>query len=274
MKVLVTGSGGQLGRELSRLLPERGYDTIALTRAELDITDIQAVRRVIGEHESELLINAAAYNAVDAAEKEIEEAYSVNAFGPHNLAIVCERAGCGLMHLSTNYVFDGESERPYEPFDPPNPISAYGRSKLAGEEYVRDFSSRWYVVRTAGVYGEGANFVRTMLRAGAEKGAVRVKNDEYISPTYALDLAVGILELVEQESYGLYHLTNSGSCSWYEFACEIFDLAGASVEVTPVPSSEYQLPAARPANGVLSPLGGPKLRHWREALSSYLNRER
>lgn len=273
MKVLVTGAGGQLGRELSRLLPDRGYDIAAFTRAELDVTDLEAVERVLEEHAPGLVINAAAYNAVDNAEKETEEAYSVNAFGPRNLAVGCERNGCDLLHVSTNYVFDGRSERPYEPFDPPNPLSAYGRSKLAGEEYVRDLCSRWYVVRTAGVYGEGGNFVRTMLRVGREKGAVRVKGDEYISPTYAPDLAWGILELVEGKSYGLYHLTNSGSCSWYEFAREIFEVAGAEVEVAPVSSSEFPLPAGRPANGVLSSLGSPKLRHWREALVRYLDRE-
>jgi dTDP-4-dehydrorhamnose reductase len=156
--------------------------------------------------------------------------------------------------VSTNYVFDGRSERPYDPFDFPNPISAYGRSKLAGEEYVKHLSSRWYVVRSAGVYGRGHNFVRTMLRVAKERDVLKVKDDEFISPTYARDLAEGIAELIETGHYGLYHLTNSGSCSWYEFSCEIFSLCGVEVKVVPVPTSEYPLPAARPANGVLSSL--------------------
>jgi dTDP-4-dehydrorhamnose reductase len=178
------------------------------------------------------------------------------------------------LHVSTNYVFDGESTRPYEPFDTPNPISVYGRTKLAGEGYVRQLTNRWYVVRSAGVYGRGHNFVRTMLRQGAERDVLKVKDDEFISPTYAADLAEGIVGVIEDRHYGLYHLTNSGSCSWYEFAKEIFSLAGVDVEVVPVPGSEYPLPAARPANGVLSALGSPELRHWREALEDYLRREK
>ncbi|MDQ3496159.1 MAG: NAD(P)-dependent oxidoreductase, partial [Actinomycetota bacterium] len=159
-------------------------------------------------------------------------------------------------------------------FDTPNPISAYGRTKFAGEEYVRQLTNRWYVVRSAGVYGRGHNFVRTMLRLGAEREMLKVKDDELISPTYAADLAEGIAGVIEDGHYGLYHLTNSGSCSWYEFAKEIFDLAGVEVEVIPVPGSEYPLPAARPANGVLSTLGSQELRDWREALEDYLLREK
>lgn len=274
MKILLAGAGGQLGIELSRLLPERGHETVSFARADLDITDAEALGRAIKDGAPDLVINAAAYNAVDAAETDAEAAYAVNALGPRNLAVACERAGCDLLHVSTNYVFDGRSERPYEPFDAPNPESAYGRSKLAGEEYVKHFSSRWYVVRTAGVYGEGGNFVRTMLRVGGERGAVKVKDDEHISPTYAKDLARGILELTGEREYGLHHLTNAGSCSWHEFAREIFRLAGMDVEVTPVASSEYPLPAARPANGILSAIGSPELRHWREALAEYLEGER
>lgn len=177
------------------------------------------------------------------------------------------------MHVSTNYVFDGEDDRPYEPFDLPNPISAYGRTKLAGEEYVKHLMSCWYIVRSAGVYGRGHNFVRTMLRLAGERDVLKVKDDEFISPTYARDLAEGIAEVLEDGCYGLYHLTNTGSCSWYEFTQEIFRLAGIEVGVLPIPGSEYTLPAARPANGVLSSLGSFKLRHWREALADYLERE-
>jgi dTDP-4-dehydrorhamnose reductase len=270
VKVLVTGAGGQLGLELGSLLPQKGHEVVALTRRELDIADAQAVGRALTVHTPELIINAAAYTDVDGCETEVDLAYRANSLGPRNLALHCERLGCDLLHVSTNYVFDGKKGRPYEPFDLANPLSIYGLTKLAGEDYVRHLCSRWYVARSAGVYGEGHNFVRTMLRLGKERDSLRVKDDEYISPTLARDLAEGISEIIHSGHYGLYHVTNSGSCSWYEFAQEIFRLAREEVEVVPVPGSEYRLPAARPANGALSSLGSPRLRHWREALAEYL----
>lgn len=273
MKVLVTGSGGQLGQELGELLPRRGHEVVALARSELDVADSRAVEGALEEHAPDLVINAAAYTNVDGCETETDLAYRVNALGPRNLAQHCERRACDLLHVSTNYVFDGTSERPYETFDPPDPISAYGRSKLAGEEYVKHLTNRWFVVRSAGVYGRGHNFVRTMLRVAAERDVLKVKGDEFITPTYARDLAAGIAAVIDSGEYGLYHLTNAGSCSWYEFAREIFRLAGVEVEVVPIPGSEYPLPAARPANGVLSTIGSPRLRHWREALEDYLRSE-
>lgn len=273
MEILITGSNGQLGQELAETLPGRGHGAVALSRDELDVADPDAVERAIEVHSPQLVVNAAAYTNVDGSETQTDLAYAVNAIGPRNLAQACEQRGCELLHVSTNYVFDGETGRPYEPFDLPNPISAYGRTKLAGEEYVKHLSSRWYVIRSAGVYGRGHNFVRTMLRLGTERSALKVKDDEFVSPTYARDLAWGIIGILESGRYGLYHVTNAGSCSWYEFAREIFRLAGIEVEVAPVASSEYPLPAARPANGVLSSLGSPGLRHWREALADYLERE-
>ncbi len=273
MKIMVTGSNGQLGRELVEILPGRGNEVVALSRGELDVADPAAVERAVEACTPELVVNAAAYTDVDGSETETGTAYSVNALGPRNLAQACERRGCELLHVSTNYVFDGKSERPYEPFDLPNPISAYGRTKLAGEEYVKHLSRRWYLVRTAGVYGEGHNFARTMLRLAKERDVLKVKDDEFVSPTYARDLAEGIAEVIDARLYGLYHLTNSGSCSWFEFAEEIFSLSGAEVRVVPIPTSEYPLPAARPANGVLAASGSPPLRHWREALADYLGRE-
>ena len=271
--MLVTGAGGQLGKELAEVLPARGHEVVVLGREKLDVADPKTVEEAVGDHAPGLVINAAAFTNVDGCETEEDLAYAVNALGPRNLAVSCERQGIELLHVSTNYVFDGMEGRPYEPFDPPRPISAYGRGKLAGEEYVKHLSSRWYLVRSAGVYGRGHNFVRTMLRVGKERDSLKVKDDEYVSPTYALDLAVAVAEIAESGLYGLYHATNSGSCSWYEFAREIFALADLDVEVAPVPASEYPLPAARPANGVLSPLGSPVLRDWREALAEYLERE-
>jgi dTDP-4-dehydrorhamnose reductase len=270
---LLTGAGGQLGLELAEVLPDKGHEVVALDRRTLDVTDPEAVDGAIDEHSPELVVNAAAYTNVDGCEEETGLAYSVNALGPRNLAQACERRGCELLHVSTNYVFDGGGVRPYETFDPPNPISAYGLTKLAGEELVMRLTNRWYVVRSAGVYGRGHNFVRTMLRVARERDLLKVKDDEFISPTYARDLAEGIAGIVEEGSYGLYHLTNAGSCSWYEFTREIFRLAGVETEVVPIPGSEYPLPAARPANGVLSSVGSPQLRHWSEALADYLARE-
>jgi dTDP-4-dehydrorhamnose reductase len=273
VRVLLTGAGGQLGLELAGILPDRGHDLVALDRKGLDVADAGAVDRAIDEHSPEIVVNAAAYTNVDGCEEEPGLAYTVNALGPRNLAQACGRRGCELLHVSTNYVFDGRGERPYETFDPPNPISAYGRTKLAGEELVMRLTKRWYVVRSAGVYGRGQNFVRTMLRVAGERDMLKVKDDEFISPTYARDLAEGIAGIVEEGAYGLYHLTNAGSCSWYEFTREIFRLAGVETGVVPIPGSEYPLPAARPANGVLSSVGSPRLRHWSEALADYLAQE-
>lgn len=268
--MLLTGAGGQLGLELAELLPRHGHEVVALTRKDLDVGEARAVASSLEEHGPDLVVNAGAYTNVDGCETEPGLAYRANALGPRNLAVHCERLGCELLHVSTNYVFDGKAERPYEPFDPANPISVYGRTKLAGEEYVKHLCNRWYLVRSAGVYGQGHNFVRTMLRVAGERDILMVKDDEFIAPTYAGDLAEGVLETINSGLYGVYHVTNSGSCSWYEFAREIFHLAGVEIEVVPVASSEYPLPAARPANGLLSDLGSPRLRHWREALADYL----
>ena len=274
MRILVTGASGQLGLALQELLPDQGHEVAALGHKDLDVSDASAVARTLDDHSPDLVINAAAYTNVDGCETEVEAAYRINSLGPRNLAVHCERLGRGLLHVSTNYVFDGEKDAPYEPFDLPNPQSVYAKTKLDGEEYVKHLCNRWYVVRTAGVYGEGHNFVRTMLRVGLERDSLKVKDDEYVSPTYARDLAEGIAGIIHSGAYGLYHVTNAGSCSWYEFAREIFELAGIEVEVRPVPSSEYPLPAPRPANGVLSTLGSPELRYWREALANYLEQER
>jgi dTDP-4-dehydrorhamnose reductase len=247
MKALVTGWGGQLGLELGELLPRRGHEVVTFSRKDLDVGDLRAVEKALKDHAPDMVFNASAYTDVDGCETNGELAYRTNALGPRNLAQSCERLGCELLHVSTNYVFDGASNRPYEPFEPPSPINAYGRTKLAGEEYVKGLTNRWYIIRSAGLYGRGHNFVRTMLRVAAERDVLKVKDDEFISPTYARDLAEGIIQIAEAGEYGLYHLTNAGSCSWYEFTRGIFRLAGIETEVMPIPGSEYPLPAARPA---------------------------
>lgn len=273
MKVLVTGAAGQVGLELTKLLPERGHEAIPLARRDLDVSDLDAVERTLEHHRPDLVINAAAFTNVDGCEEERELSYAINATGPANLARTTERLGSELLHISTNYVFDGASARPYEPFDPPNSGSAYGRGKLAGEELVMRLASRFFVVRSAGVYGEGHNFVRTMLRVAENNPTLKIKSDEYIAPTYAKDLAEALLDIAESRRYGLYHVTNSGSCSWYEFAAAIFDLTNTNVEVIPIPAAEYPLPAERPKNGLLYDPAAPKLRDWHEALTEYLKHE-
>lgn len=255
------------------VLPERGHEVVGFARDELDVADLGSVEKTLETETPDLVINAAAYTDVDGCETERDLAHRVNVLGPRNLAVICERLGLDLLHVSTNYVFDGEQKDPYETFDLPNPRSVYARTKLAGEDMVRDLTNRWYVARTAGIYGEGRNFVRTMLRLAGERDTLKIKADERISPTYAPDLAEGIAEIAESGLYGLYHVTNSGSCSWHEFAQEIFRLSGSDVEALPVPASEYPLPADRPSNGVLSTLGSPELPHWKDALRRFLSSE-
>ncbi len=270
MRALVTGASGQLGVEISETLSARGHEVAALSREFLDVSDFGAVERAFARWEPELVLNAAAYTDVDGCENDPDRAYSVNAVGPRNLARSCEESAAVFLHVSTNYVFDGKSTEPYETSDLANPISVYGRTKLAGENLAQQHSTRLHIVRTAGVYGLGHNFVRTMLRVGRERDSLKVKDDEYVSPTYARDLAEATHEIIGEEDYGIHHVTNAGSCSWFEFAEEIFTLADIEVELTPVPSEQYPLPAARPKNGVLATDGAPRLRHWREALADYL----
>ena len=270
MKVFVTGAAGQLGSEFGAAL--QGHDIVALTSGDLDITDAKAVADVVDAHRPEVVINAAAYTKVDAAETEIDAAWAVNAGGPWHLARACARTGAALLHVSTDYVFDGTLDRPYTEFDPTNPVSAYGRTKEAGERLVRQTLDRHWIVRTAWVHGRhGGNFVKTMLRLGAERGAVSVVDDQRGSPTFADDLAAAIVQVIDEAPFGTYHRTNSGSCTWFQLAQRAYDLAGLQVDVTPITTAQFGAPAPRPANSVLENraaalLGLPALRPWEEGL--------
>ncbi len=227
MKVLVTGGGGQLGQSLAKVLVDMGHQAVVCLRGDLDITDGVAVQRMLAAERPDGVIHAGAYTAVDQAEEQPELAYQVNVAGTRNVVLAAEAMGAKVCYVSTDYVFDGKSRHPYTESAVPHPLGVYGGTKLAGEQVVQSFGSRWFVVRTAWVYSSvGKNFVKTMLRLGRQGGMIRVVQDQWGSPTYALDLAEFLVQLLATERYGIYHATNTGVCTWYDFAREIYSLAG------------------------------------------------
>ncbi|TEU04042.1 MAG: dTDP-4-dehydrorhamnose reductase [Dehalococcoidia bacterium] len=278
MKVLVTGAGGMLAEDLTSCLSERGYEIVALPRNRLDITDLGAIRAAANKSEPELMINCAAYTKVDKAEKEETRARTVNGFGVQNLCLLCQERDIPLVHFSTDYVFDGTKESPYTIYDEPNPISAYGRSKLLGEKYILWLLSKFYLIRTSWLFGlYGKNFIETMLELGQREKQISVVNDQRGCPTWTYHLAQAVVDLIETERYGIYHITNSEPTTWFEFAREIFRLSGRDIEVLPVTSDQFPRPARRPQNSVLDPfpLTEVLLREmpsWRQALKEYLQR--
>jgi len=281
-RVLVTGATGQLGRELQRSVPD-GVECVALGREQLDIADSEAVSRVVGEQRPEVLINAAAYTAVDQAETEADAAMRINAEGAGNLAAVCAEHGVRMLHISTDFVFDGNSSTPYTTEAPTSPLGEYGRSKLAGEEAVRNALPAAVIVRTAWVYSAfGGNFVKTMLRLMAERDSLSVVADQVGTPTWANGLARALWQVVDRPSMqGTYHWTDAGVCSWYDFAVAIAEEAAAiglldcAPRVLPIPGSAYPTPARRPAFSVLDKqytweaLGVAGV-HWRVQLRKML----
>jgi len=288
MKILITGSKGQLGNELQRII-QNGYSEIGqvseniknsevfpLDIDELDITKLEDVKKVLNEIKPDVVINCAAATNVDGCESNQDLAFKINAIGPRNLSIVCEEIGAKLVQVSTDYVFSGKGDTPLTEYDMTAPYSVYGKTKLKGEEYVREFSSKYYIVRTAWLYGYvGKNFVYTMMRLGAEKEELTVVNDQRGNPTHANDLAHHILKLIETEEYGIYHCTGKGECTWYDFATEIMKLSGRNCKVTPVTSEQYKTPAKRPEyssldNIMLRCTIGDEMRDWKEALASFI----
>jgi len=270
VKVLVTGAGGQLGTDLVAAFGD--HDLIGLARADLDVTDEPAVVAAVRDHAPDLVVHAAAFTKVDACESDPDTAWRVNALGSWWIARACALADAALVTLSTDYVFDGAATRPYTEFDPVHPLSVYGRSKEAGERLVRQTLDRHYVVRTSWVHGvHGGNFVKTMLRLGRERGAVSVVDDQTGSPTFAFDLAAAIRRLAVSGRHGTYHLTNSGSCTWFDLAAATFEEAGLDVALTPTDTATFGLPAPRPAYSVLDNLmarmtGLEPLPPWRDSL--------
>ncbi len=276
MRVLVTGVKGQLGYDVMNELKKRGHTGIGVDIEEMDITDPAACEKVITEANVEAVIHCAAYTAVDAAEDNAELCTRVNGYGTENIASVCEKLNLKMMYISTDYVFDGQGTRPWEPDDERHPLNVYGQSKYEGELAVTNHVKKFFIVRIAWVFGvNGKNFIKTMLRLGKERGAVSVVSDQIGSPTYTYDLAVLLVDMIETEKYGFYHATNEGLCSWYEFEVEIFRQAGMDVKVTPVSSEEYPAKAKRPFNSRMSKEkltenGFRKLPSWQDALGRYL----
>ncbi|MDD7739456.1 MAG: dTDP-4-dehydrorhamnose reductase [Fusicatenibacter sp.] len=284
MKVLVTGVKGQLGHDVMNELAKRGYEGIGVDIDEMDITDAASVEKVLKETTPDAVIHCAAWTAVDLAEDEdkIEKVRLVNAVGTENIAKVCHELDCKMLYLSTDYVFDGQGTRPWEPDDERHPLNVYGQTKYEGELAVEKWVKKFFIVRIAWVFGvNGKNFIRTMLNLGKTRDHLTVVNDQIGSPTYTYDLSRLLVDMIETEKYGRYHATNEGLCSWYEFACEIFRQAAkldpvySKVTVSPVSSEEYPAKAKRPSNSRMSKEkltenGFALLPSWQDALSRYL----
>ena len=277
MRVLVTGVKGQLGYDVMNELKKQGLTGIGVDVDEMDITDAEACRRVITEAKPDAVIHCAAYTAVDAAEQNMELCRKVNADGTRNIAEVCKGLDIKMMYISTDYVFNGQGTRPWEPDDERHPLNVYGQTKYEGELAVEKWVKKFYIVRIAWVFGvNGKNFIKTMLNLGKTHDHLTVVDDQVGSPTYTYDLSRLLVDMAEKENYGRYHATNEGLCSWYEFACEIFRAAGMDVKVTPVHSDEYPAAKAkRPMNSriskeKLSDNGFERLPAWQDALGRFL----
>lgn len=277
MKVLVTGTKGQLGYDVVNELEKRGHTAVAVDIEEMDITDAVSVERGITEAEVEAVIHCAAYTAVDAAEDNVEICRRVNAEGTENIAKVCKKLDLKMIYISTDYVFDGEGERPWEPDDERHPLNVYGQTKYEGELAVEKYLEKYFIVRIAWVFGvNGKNFIKTMLKLSETHEELNVVDDQVGSPTYTYDLAVLLVDMVESDKYGRYHATNEGLCTWYEFAKEIFRQAGVEVKVNPVTSDMFPAKAKRPKNSRMSKEkldanGFHRLPTWQDALERYLS---
>ncbi len=287
MKILITGISGMLGVDLYQTLREE-YEVTGLDRRDfpcspspsvnkIDITDLEAVKELFSRLTPHFVIHAAAYTDVDGCEKDADKAYKVNALGTRNIALACQKLDIPVLYVSTDFVFRGDRKIPYDEFDEPYPINIYGKSKLAGENYIKSFLSRYFIVRSSWLYGRwGKNFVATILKLAREKSILKVIDDQVGSPTYTKDLSQQIKRLMATELYGTYHITNSGRCSWYEFAKEILKLAGIKeVKVTSITSEELARSAPRPKFSVLENYClrlslGNGMREWKEALKDFL----
>ncbi|MGF7396672.1 dTDP-4-dehydrorhamnose reductase [Thermoanaerobacterium thermosaccharolyticum] len=289
MKLLITGASGQLGMQLRSVL-ERGkselgkidniYSTADIkyvSHNDLDITNLNDVLDYVEQYKPNAIINCAAYTNVDRCESDTDNAFRVNAIGPRNLAIASHKVDAKLLHISTDYVFSSEGSKPYKEYDIPNPVSVYGKTKLLGEQYIRDFCDKYFIVRTAWLYGKyGKNFVYTILNAAKERGYLEVVNDQRGNPTNAEDLAYHILKLILTDEYGIYHCTGNGECSWFDFACKIVEYADIKCRVMSITSDKIKREAKRPSyssldNMMLRCTIGDKMRNWDDALKSFID---
>jgi dTDP-4-dehydrorhamnose reductase len=288
MKILITGSRGQVGSQIINILNKgiseigeipqklKGAEVVGKTSRELDITDFDKVISTLREIKPDVVINAAAYTNVDECETNQEKAFNVNALGAKNLAIVCEDIKAKLVHISTDYVFSGIGNKPFKEYDKTAPQSVYGMSKSMGDKFVKDFCSRYFIVRPSWVYGyNGKNFVYTVLKTAKERGSLKVVNDQRGNPTNAEDIGHHILKLITTEEYGIYHCSGHGECTWYEFACKIVDLAKIHCIVKPCTTDEYPSPTKRPEyssldNEKLRSTVGDEMRNWEDALKAFI----
>lgn len=274
MKILVTGAKGMLGADLCRELAG-GHQVTGIDVQEVDLVSADAIERLVG-YDPEIILHCAAMTNVDGCEKDPDAAYAVNGLGTKNVALACRQLDIPMLYISTDFVFDGKKGEPYCEWDQPSPLGHYGRSKLDGENSVRELLKKFYIVRTSWLYGKhGRNFVSTILAKAKEAGTIKVVNDQVGSPTYARDLCRALARLIASDKYGTYHLSNSGACSWYDFARKAVEMSGIKSEVSPIASSEYPTPTKRPAYSVLRNFCwertfGEILRPWEEGLKDYL----
>lgn len=277
MKIVVTGARGMLGQDLVPVLEDYGHRVLGYDRTVLDITNLDQVRAVLRRDGPDIVIQCAAYTNVDGAESNPEEAFLINGHGTQTVALACQELGVPLVYVSTDYVFDGTLERPYLEIDRPNPLSVYGQSKFAGETWVQQLLTQFYIVRTSWLYGRhGKNFVETMRRLGREKPELSVVADQHGSPTWTVPLSHAIAQLIETGRYGLYQITGQGQTTWHGFTEKILALEGLQTPVHAITAADLNRPAPRPANSVMANLnlklsGVSLLPHWEESLESYLS---
>jgi dTDP-4-dehydrorhamnose reductase len=275
MKIMIIGSEGMLGHDLVDVLSAE-HEVSTTTIDTLDITDIDKTIKTVKNNNPDVLIHAAAFTDVDASESNPDLAYKVNAIGTRNVAVACQEADSAMVYICTDYVFDGTNKTPYREYEQTKPLGVYGKTKHAGEVYIRDIMNKFYIVRTSWLYGfHGPNFVTTMLNLAKTTDKISVVNDQIGSPTYTVDLANAIAKLIKKPSYGIYHVTNSDHCSWYDFAAEIFRQANLEVDLKPVTTEEFPRPAPRPKYSVLENYnwkmeGHPEIRTYKEALKDYM----
>lgn len=277
MKVLVTGAKGQLGYDVTNRLKKDNIEHLGVDVDTMDLLDEEQVKKIIVKYNPDVVIHCAAYTAVDKAEDEREVCYKVNVLGTRYVSEACKEIDAKMVYISTDYVFDGKGTKPFEVTDRPSPINYYGQTKYEGELEVQKCLDKYFIVRISWVFGiNGKNFIKTMLKLGKEKGEVSVVSDQIGSPTYTYDLAELLIEMIKTDKYDIYHVTNEGYCSWYEFACEIFKIAGINARVKSIMSKDYPTRAKRPENSRMNKSrlvneGFNKLPKWEEAITKFID---